>query len=145
MRRTQIDLSEPERQDLQVLRTGHSQSDLIREAVDSCLEPHQPEGRLACLHQAQGLWADRDDQPSSSDLCRQLDRLTIAGPCWPIRSPRPCWWWIPTFGTGLADALIAAISRCWPRCWCPTPSRETTRAPSSWGGKSNRVASIDSI
>jgi Arc/MetJ-type ribon-helix-helix transcriptional regulator len=81
MQRTQIYLSEQERQGLQALalRSGRSQSDLIREAVDSFLERHQPEGRLARLRQARGLWADRDDLPSWPTLRRELDRQPLAG------------------------------------------------------------------
>lgn len=76
MRRTQSYLSEKERRGLQALalRSGRSQSDLIREAVDSFLERHQLEGRLARLRQARGLWADRDDLPSWPELRRELDR-----------------------------------------------------------------------
>ena len=49
MLRTQIYLSEAERQGLQALalRCGRSQSALIREAIDAFLQQHQPQGRLA--------------------------------------------------------------------------------------------------
>ena len=59
MLRTQIYLSDAERQGLQslALRSGRSQSVLIREAIDSFLERHQPHARLARLRQARGLWA----------------------------------------------------------------------------------------
>ena len=76
MLRTQIYLSEAERRGLQALalRHGRSQSALIREAIDSFLERHQPEGRLARLRQARGLWAQRRDLPAWDDLRRELDR-----------------------------------------------------------------------
>jgi hypothetical protein len=50
MQRTQIYLSDSEKQGLQ--------------AIDSFLERHQPVGRLARLRQARGLWAAREDLPS---------------------------------------------------------------------------------
>lgn len=80
MQRTQIYLSESERQGLEALalRTGRSQSALIREAIDSFLERHQPEGRLAGRRQARGLWAGREDLPSWPDLRRELDRQPMA-------------------------------------------------------------------
>ena len=80
MQRTQIYLSESERQGLEALalRSGRSQSALIREAIDSFLERHQPEGRLARLRQARGLWAGREDLPSWPDLRRELDRQPMA-------------------------------------------------------------------
>lgn len=81
MQRTQIYLSERERQGLQALalRSGRSQSALIREAIDSFLERQQPESRLARLRQARGLWADREDLPSWPELRRELDRQPLAG------------------------------------------------------------------
>ncbi|MBM5817554.1 MAG: CopG family transcriptional regulator [Cyanobacteria bacterium K_Offshore_surface_m2_239] len=80
MQRTQIYLSESERQGLEALalRSGRSQSALIREAIDNFLERHQPEGRLARLRQARGLWAGREDLPSWSALRCELDRQPIA-------------------------------------------------------------------
>lgn len=81
MQRTQIYLSERERQGLQALAlsSGRSQSALIREAIDSFLERQQPESRLVRLRQARGLWADREDLPSWPDLRLELDRQPIAG------------------------------------------------------------------
>lgn len=76
MHRTQIYLSEKERQELQALalRTGRTQSALIREAIDRFLERHHPEGRLARLRQGRGLWAQRQDLPVWAGLRRELDR-----------------------------------------------------------------------
>ena len=76
MRRTQIYLSEPERQGLQALaqRSGKSQSALIRDAIDVFLQQHQPQGRLARLRQARGLWASRTDLPDWQALREELDR-----------------------------------------------------------------------
>jgi predicted transcriptional regulator len=81
MQRTQIYLSEEERQGLQALalRSGRSQSALIREAIDAFLVQHQPQGRLARLRQARGLWATRSDLPDWQALRGELDRSSIAG------------------------------------------------------------------
>jgi hypothetical protein len=76
MQRTQIYLSEAERRGLQALalRSGRSQSALIREAIDALLHKHQPQGRLARLRQGRGLWAERSDLPDWSALRGELDR-----------------------------------------------------------------------
>jgi len=75
MQRTQIDLSEHERQGLQALAlsSGRSQSALIREAIDTFLHQQQPQGRLARLRQGRGLWAERSDLPDWSALRSELD------------------------------------------------------------------------
>ena len=76
MLRTQIYLSEAERQGLQALalRCARSQGALIREAIDAFLQQHQPQGRLARLRQGRGLWAARSDLPDWSALRGELDR-----------------------------------------------------------------------
>ena len=76
MLRTQIYLSEAERQGLQALalRSGRSQSALIREAIDAFLQQQQPQERLARLRQGRGLWAARSDLPDWSSLRGELDR-----------------------------------------------------------------------
>ncbi|MCS5700541.1 CopG family transcriptional regulator [Cyanobium sp. FGCU-52] len=77
MQRTQIWLSQAERQGLQALtrNSGRSQSALIRETIDTFLQHQQPQGRLAWLRQARGLWAERSDLPDWSALRGELDRL----------------------------------------------------------------------
>lgn len=73
MQRTQIDLSQQERQGLQAL---------IREAIDAFLQQQQP--------QARGLWAERSELPDWSTLRGELDRTPLAeAPCDPLR-PRDC-------------------------------------------------------
>ena len=76
MQRTQIYLSEAERQGLQALAvsSGRSQSALIREAIDAYLHQQQPQGRLARLRQGRGLWSARTDLPDWSALRSELDR-----------------------------------------------------------------------
>ena len=80
MLRTQIYLSQAERQGLQALalRSGRSQSALIREAIDAFLQQQQPQGRLARLRQGRGLWAERTDLPDWSALRAELDRSPAA-------------------------------------------------------------------
>jgi predicted DNA-binding protein len=81
MQRTQIYLSDQERQELRALaqRSGRSQSELIREAIDSFLEINQPQNRLAKLRQGRGLWAGGDDPLDWLELRRELDRSVPEG------------------------------------------------------------------
>lgn len=76
MVRTQIYLTEAEQQGLRVLsrRTGRSQSELIREAIDTLLSEQQEVDRSALLRQARGLWSERTDLPDFAKLRRELDR-----------------------------------------------------------------------
>jgi predicted DNA-binding protein len=76
MVRTQVYLSEEEQQGLRALsrRTGRSQSELIREAVDDLLARHQSNDRSALLRQARGLWSERGDLPDFAELRGELDR-----------------------------------------------------------------------
>jgi hypothetical protein len=78
------------------LHSGRRPSALIREAYSSDLEGQSSEGFLARLHQARGIWAGREDQPSSSGQRRELFHHSMAGHCWPFRSPRMSCWWMPS-------------------------------------------------
>lgn len=80
MQRIQMDLSEAERQGLQALAqsSGRSQTALIRAAIDSFPDLHQPRSRRARLPRGRGLWANRDDLPVWGELLQELNRIAPA-------------------------------------------------------------------
>ena len=78
MVRTHIYLTDDEQKGLRALsrKTGLSQSELIRQAVDSLLAEEKELEPIVLLRQARGLWQDRGDLPDFSALRRELDRTS---------------------------------------------------------------------
>jgi hypothetical protein len=77
--RTQIYLTEDEQNGLRTLsrRTGLSQSELIRQAIDSMLAEEQALDRGALLRQARGLWSEREDLPDLRALRQEWHRTGL--------------------------------------------------------------------
>lgn len=80
MVRTQVYLTPEEQGALQALsrRTGRSQSELIREAIDAMLAHSAEPERRSQMQQARGLWSDRDDLPDFAALRGEMDRAPDA-------------------------------------------------------------------
>lgn len=76
MRRTQIYLTEEEREALRALseREGRPMSEIIREAVDRYIARRSASTREEALRKARGMWRDRDDLPEIDRLRREFER-----------------------------------------------------------------------
>ncbi len=74
---TEINLTEQEQNALQEIsrRTGKTERELIREAVDQLIAQFQIEGRLQLMQSARGIWKGRDDLPEFEYLRAEWDRV----------------------------------------------------------------------
>jgi metal-responsive CopG/Arc/MetJ family transcriptional regulator len=76
MVRTQIYLTDHQREQLAAIAKtiGKKQSELIREAVDQLIDEKGYTRRKAILHEAAGIWKDRDDLPDFRATRSEWDR-----------------------------------------------------------------------
>lgn len=76
MMRTQIYLTEAEKEALSALAaaSGKSQSELIREAIDSLLANSAQASRDSVLDRVAGIWRDRDDLPDWGEVRQSWER-----------------------------------------------------------------------
>ncbi len=77
MIRSQIYLTEDERNSLKLIskETGRTQSDLIREAIDTLISKVDKKNNSKKRQEAFGLWKDRDDYPNIEELRNEFDRI----------------------------------------------------------------------
>lgn len=73
----QVYLTPEEQRALRALsrRTGRSQSELIREAIDAMLARSDDPERRSQIPQARRLWSDRDDLPEFTDPPGETDAV----------------------------------------------------------------------
>lgn len=78
--RTQIYLTKREYERIQrvAIRTGRSQSEIIRAALDQWLEQEGNRGRDQVLTELFGIWRGRTDLPDFDALRREVDRVMSA-------------------------------------------------------------------
>jgi len=76
MVRTQIYLTNHQRDELAAISktVGKKQSELIRQAVDRLIDEEGYTRRKAILHEAAGMWKDRDDLPDFRATRSEWDR-----------------------------------------------------------------------
>jgi metal-responsive CopG/Arc/MetJ family transcriptional regulator len=72
----EINLTEHERDALDEIsqRTGKSQAELIRAAIDHLIAEFQKEDRRSLMQKARGIWKDRQDLPTFEELRREWNR-----------------------------------------------------------------------
>jgi hypothetical protein len=57
-------------------RVGKTPDELVHDAIKQLIEQFHSEDRLCLLRQARGMWKDRADLPSLTDLRRKWGRQT---------------------------------------------------------------------
>lgn len=74
----ELHLTEQEQTALETIaqRMGKTPDEVVHDAVKLLIAQFQAEDRLSLLRQARGLWKDRTDLPSVTDLRREWDRQT---------------------------------------------------------------------
>ena len=61
-----------------VLRTGKTEEEIIREAVEQFIAQHTQIDRQAALRQAKSRWQDRTDLPDLKTLREESDRYSVS-------------------------------------------------------------------
>lgn len=77
---TQVNMTESENEILKSLaiRTGKTEDELIRKAVERLLSEVEAADRLSLLRQARGIWKDREDLTDVRMLRSEFDRYESA-------------------------------------------------------------------
>jgi Ribbon-helix-helix protein, copG family len=78
MNRTQIYLSPAQQKILKSMaaRTGRTQSDLIRDAIDRFVGQSTISDRASVIKRSAGLWKGRKDLPNFAAIRREADRVS---------------------------------------------------------------------
>lgn len=87
MERTQIYLTKEQQKAVKSVaeRRGKTQSEIIREAINYYIAQQIGDNRRELMHQAAGMWADRDDLPAFfEELRRELDEELTDEPTQPL-------------------------------------------------------------
>ena len=73
-----LHLTEQEQTALETIaqRAGKTPDELVHDAIQQLIAQFQSEDRLRLLRQARGMWKDRSDLPTLTDLRREWDRQT---------------------------------------------------------------------
>ena len=74
---TEINLTEQERNALQEIsrRTGKTEGELVREALDQFITQFQNEDQRKLMQKARGIWKDRQDLASWQEVRNEWDRI----------------------------------------------------------------------
>ena len=78
MNRTQIYLSAAQQKALKTMatRTGRTQSELIRDAIDRFVGQRKASQRMSVVKRSAGLWKGRTDLPDFAAVRREADRVS---------------------------------------------------------------------